>query len=63
MKNDNKEALGNVLSILEKSGLNIICKEKQVYATDKNIKVQMRMFCFNLEWKDSEVNFLIALLF
>ena len=45
MKDDNEEALGIVLSILEKSGLNINCKERQVYAIDKNKKAQVRMFC------------------
>lgn len=46
MKDDNEEALGNVLSILEKSGLNMNHKERQVYAIEKNIKAQMRMFGF-----------------
>lgn len=46
MKDDNEEALGNVLSILEKSELNMNHKERQVYATEKNMKAQMRMFGF-----------------
>lgn len=46
MKDDNEEALGNVLSILEKSGLNMNHRERQVYAIEKNIKARMRMFGF-----------------
>lgn len=46
MKDDNEEALGNVLSVLEKSGLNMKHKERQVYAIEKNIKAQMRTFGF-----------------
>lgn len=46
MKDDNKATSGNILSFLEKSGLNIHYKERQVYVTDKNVKAQIRMFCF-----------------
>lgn len=46
MKDDNKEALGSMLFILEKSRLNMNHKLRHVYAIEKNTKAQMRIFYF-----------------
>lgn len=57
MKDNNEEALGIVLSILEKSGLNINCEERQVYATDRNKKAQVRMLFVILSQNNLELTF------
>lgn len=57
MTDDDEEALGNVLSILEKSGLNMNHKDRQVYAIERYLKAQMRMFLI-LSQNNLELTFL-----